>query len=255
MLAVPSSAGLLRRTRRLPVKIMRVAVNTVGWGAEQLRERPAPDVQMSPGRAAIELAALLILIETIMWVVPLLPHPRATYAGFATMIALLLAYCFIKDDFSAWQLGFRADNFFRVLLDLAPFLILFVAVILGIAGLTGDVRFKPRFFSMVLVVPFWAIFQQYMLLAFANRRLRVILGKGAVSTVATAALFALLHVPNPALVVATAVGGYLWAWEYERRPNIMANSITHGIASAFLANLLPHWLLKNMVVGYNYYLR
>jgi len=92
-------------------------------------------------------------------------------------------------------------------------------------------------------------------LAFANRRLRVLLGTGKAATIATAALFAILHLPNPVLMVATAIGGYVWTWEYERRPNILANAITHGIASAFLANMLPHWILKNMVVGYNYFFR
>jgi hypothetical protein len=65
----------------------------------------------------------------------------------------------------------------------------------------------------------------------------------------------LLHFPNPMLMFCCALGAYVWAREYERRPNLFANAITHAIASAFLANSLPHWLLKNMVVGYNYFFR
>jgi membrane protease YdiL (CAAX protease family) len=70
-----------------------------------------------------------------------------------------------------------------------------------------------------------------------------------------AALFALLHLPNPALTVACALGGYVWAREFDRSPNLLANALTHTIASALLANSLPGWALKNMVVGYNYFMR
>ena len=232
-----------------------MAVHTAGLKQGLVQEQAAPDLPISRRTAVIELGCLLLLIESVMWIVPLLPHPRQAYGVLAIVIALLLAFCFVRDGYSAWDLGFRFDNFFKVLLDLAPFLILFVVAMLGVGAATGTVKFQSRFFSMLAVVPFWAMFQQYMLLAFANRRLRVILGKGRTSTLATAALFALLHVPNPALMVATAVGGYLWTWEYERQPNLIANSVTHGVASAFLANMLPHWLLKNMVVGYNYFFR
>ena len=217
--------------------------------------QPAPDLTSSPKRALGELVSLLALIELIMWIVPLLPFARAAYGALAVAIALLLAYCFVRDGYSAWELGFRAENFFRVLLDLIPFLLLFVAAMLLVGQAARSAKFQSRFFSMLAVVPFWAIFQQYMLLAFANRRLRVLLGTGKAATIATAALFAILHLPNPVLMVATAIGGYVWTWEYERRPNILANAITHGIASAFLANMLPHWILKNMVVGYNYFFR
>jgi len=50
-------------------------------------------------------------------------------------------------------------------------------------------------------------------------------------------------------------GGYVWAREYQQRPNLIANALTHAVASAFLANSLPHYLLRNMVVGYNHFFR
>ncbi|HKG22233.1 MAG TPA: CPBP family glutamic-type intramembrane protease, partial [Blastocatellia bacterium] len=119
----------------------------------------------------------------------------------------------------------------------------------------GTLRVRAKFFSMLLFVPPWALLQQYMLLAFAHRRFRVITGSGRVSVIASAGLFAILHLPNPVLTVVCALGGLIWAREYERDPNLFAHAITHTVASAFLANSLPGWLLKNMVVGYNYFLR
>jgi hypothetical protein len=234
-----------------------MAVTIADWKHDGAQEQGAPEPPISRAVAAVELAGLFVLIELIMWVVPVIsdPAPKTSYAVVAIVIALLLAGCFVRDRLSAWQLGFRFDNFFRVLWDLTPPLLLFVALVVGIGAISGSLRFKGRFFSMLVVVPFWACFQQYMLLAFANRRFAVLFSNKDATVLATAALFGILHMPNPVLMVATTVGGYLWAREYERRPNIFANSITHGIASAFLANTLPHWLLKNMVVGYNHFFR
>src|SRR5262245_12564624 len=78
---------------------------------------------------------------------------------------------------------------------------------------------------------------------------------GEAAAIATAVLFAALHLPNPVLTLVCALGGYIWACEYSRRPNLFANALTHTVASAFLANTLPHSLLKNMVVGYNHFFR
>jgi hypothetical protein len=209
----------------------------------------------SSKRASIELVILVVLIEVIMWIVPLVPHPRLAYAVIALMIAFMLGYSYVRDDVSARQLGLRFDNLLRGLKSLAIPLALFVLLVLFVGFEFGALKFGKKFFSMLLVVPAWALLQQYMLLAFVGRRLRLILGGGLPSILATAALFSLLHLPNPVLTVACGAGGYLWAREYQHEPNLFSNALTHAVASAFLANSLPGWMLKNMVVGYNYFLR
>ena len=206
-------------------------------------------------RAFTELTILVVLIEVIMWIVPVVPHARFAYGLIAVVIAFLLAYTFFRDRITARELGLRVDNFFRALKPLAIPLAVFVLLVVFVGFEFGALRFGAKFFSMLLFVPVWALLQQYMLLAFVGRRLRSILGGGLSGAFATAALFALLHLPNPVLTIACAAGGYLWARVYEREPNLFANALTHAVASAFLANSLPGWMLKNMVVGYNYFLR
>ena len=206
-------------------------------------------------RVFIELTILVVLIEVIMWIVPMVPYPRLAYAAIALMIVLLLGYCHIRDGVSARELGLRFDNLLPVLKSLAIPLAVFVLVVLLVGFEFGAPKFGKKFWSMLLFVPAWALIQQYMLLAFVGRRLRLIVGDGLPGIVATSALFSLLHIPNPVLMVACAAGGYLWAREYQREPNLLSNALTHAVASAFLANGLPGWMLKNMVVGYNYFLR
>jgi membrane protease YdiL (CAAX protease family) len=152
-------------------------------------------------------------------------------------------------------MGFRVDNFLRTLRAYAlPFGI--AIVLLMVVGLAfGSLVIGPRFWGMLATVPAWALLQQYMLLAFAQRRFRVIFGPGTPAVLASAAMFGILHLPNPTLTIACLAAGFLWSWQYERSPNLFANALTHAVGSAFLANSLPHLLLKNMVVGYNYFLR
>lgn len=190
-----------------------------------------------------------------MWVSPLTVAPRVTSAGMTMLIVVLLVVAAIRDRETPRELGFRVDNFFPALARLTLPLVIFILAVVLTGLLAGTLRFGPKFFSMLVFVPLWALLQQYLLLAFVNRRMRTILGEGEGSRIATAAIFSLLHLPNPVLTVACAAGGYIWVRTHEREPNLFANALTHTLASAFIANTLPGWLLKNMVVGYNYFLR
>lgn len=226
------------------------------YGAARKRESIAElhNQPLSKRAALVEILSLVILVEAIMWLAPFIPNQRIAYAVFALLIIALLAIVHIRDRITTREIGLRFDNFFDVLARLALPLILFIALVVGAGYAFGTLRFGTKFYSMLATVPLWALLQQYMLLAFCHKRLRLLVGEKR-SAIATAALFSLLHLPNPVLTVVCAAGGYLWAREYDRSPNLIANAVTHTVASAFLANTLPGWLLKNMVVGYNYFLR
>ncbi len=215
---------------------------------------PEPRPGARANRAAREVACLVLLVETIMWIAPMIKDEGAARLGLTFMIVALLVTCYVRDKAKARELGLRLDNFLGVIKRLALPLGAFILLVIAIGYAAGTLRFGARFYSMLLTVPLWALLQQYMLLAFANPRLRVLSREGQ-SAAITAALFALLHFPNPILMVTCAAGGYIWAREYEREPNLFANALTHTLASAFLANSLPGSLLKNMVVGYNFFFR
>jgi hypothetical protein len=190
-----------------------------------------------------------------MWISPLTVSPRATSAGMILLIIVLIIVPVFRDGETARELGFRTDNFFPALAHLTLPLSLFILAVVAIGLFAGTLRLGDKFFSMLVFVPPWALLQQYLLLAFVSRRMRMIFGEGKASRVGTAAIFSLLHLPNPVLTVVCAAGGYIWVRGHERQANLFASALTHTLASAFVANTLPRWLLKNMVVGYNYFLR
>lgn len=99
----------------------------------------------------------------------------------------------------------------------------------------------------------WGLVQQYALQAFINRRVQEIRGTGIVSILFVASIFALLHLPNFWLSVATFFGGLIWTWAYQRSPNLFALALSHALMTIVLILTVPNSDLHGMRVGYGYF--
>jgi membrane protease YdiL (CAAX protease family) len=204
-------------------------------------------------RPAIDITVVFGLILATIWVAPLLD--RTNRIGYATAIAAgtaaLASTIFRKDRLE--DIGVRLDNFFAALRLVAIPTLVFALVIIAIGAGSGNLHFGKRVFPLRLSRYLWPFLQQYLMLGFLNRRLQDVLSKGRSSLIATALIFAGMHAPNPALMMATFLGGVIWAWTFQRQPNLFATTLSHILLGAVLGHSLPDWLLPNMKVGWAFW--
>ena len=133
---------------------------------------------------------------------------------------------------NARDLGFRFDNFLSALRLLLLPMILIAGISLLIGFLSGS-RFdffrwhSERLIVLQLALGFaWGFLQQYVLQSFMNRRAQIVWGRGTASVLLTALIFSALHFPNPWLMVVTFAGGLVWAFVYQRQPNLFALALS-----------------------------
>ena len=111
--------------------------------------------------AAWEIVSVVISCLIAEWVV----------LAFVGTNKFVLAIPIALYEETTYDLGFRFDNFFAsAKLLLAP-TALAIALIIFISGFNFS-ELRWRF----LLVPFWALFQQYVLQAFLNRRAQILVG-------------------------------------------------------------------------------
>ena len=180
------------------------------------------------------------------------------------IIPLVLAFALIIPS-HVWRretlkdLGFRWDNFFSAArLLLIPMVVAgIITLLIGylVGGRVDIFRWHAeRELALQLGLgTLWGLFQQYVLQGFLNRRAQIVWGKGAWSVLFIAMVFAGLHFPNLWLMLATFVGGLVWAAVYQRAPNLFALAMSHSIMTWVVVSTLPPAALNHLRIGFKYF--
>src|SRR3989442_7753173 len=111
---------------------------------------------------------------------------------------LLMIFSHQQRNETLRMIGFRLDNFLPAVRLLVLPTIGAAALILLVGWLSSKAGFELRpFRPRFLLVPFWALFQQYAVQGFINRRSQILLGRGVKSIALVTFVFAMVHLPNP----------------------------------------------------------
>lgn len=154
-------------------------------------------------------------------------------------------------DLRDW--GFSWTDFFPalrlVLLFTPPVLLLIVFTGLQLGSLVG--RDYPT--QDLLGLFLWALAQQFALQTLLLRELRRRLSRPR-AVVLAAGIFALLHLPNPFLLLLTFGGALLWCWVFSRHPNLLPLALSHSLCTLLILASLSGRLTGSLRVGYSYLL-
>ena len=198
-----------------------------------------------------DLLELLIgygLILLVIW--SWRPWQRGLYyvaAGFLVTVLWI--------SFDSWPaMGLRTANFWRSLWVVGVALALSaVAVLVArerhvLHPVGGPVPFLKRYWGYMI----WSLMQQILLVDFFLRRLLRLIPKPGYAVLATAAIFAAAHLPNPVLTVVTLVFGTAACLIFLRYRNLYPLAMAHAILGITIALTVPGPIIRNMRVGLGY---
>lgn len=198
-----------------------------------------------------EIVSVVVSCLIAEWVVLAFIGPNKFVLAIPIALALaLMIFSHRAYGETLSDIGFRTDNFVAAAKLLVIPTIVAMALIVVISGFSSA---NPPLRWRFLLVPFWALFQQYALQGFMNRRAQIVAGKGWKSAALVALLFAIVHLPNPLLFALTFAGGLIWAIVYQRQPNLFALALSHALTSVTVALFLGSKWTNGLRVGFKYF--
>jgi membrane protease YdiL (CAAX protease family) len=222
----------------------------------------AVDEGIAPGDRALagwEIASVVASVLLAEWVTFSLGG--GSQLLLLVPVALAFALMFVSHRLrgeSAREVGWRLDNFLEASKLLGRLFVVPALLLLGFAWLNSNLNLTrwsggQSILGMPALGVLWGLLQQYALQGFINRRAQIIWGRGWVSVFTVALVFGGLHLPNPLLALATFAGGLVWAYAYQRAPNLLALGLSHGLMTWVLVASLPPGSLYNLRVGFKFF--
>jgi hypothetical protein len=173
------------------------------------------------------------------WLLPLVPHPvlLQSLVGAAAVLGLLWRIARKKESLA--ELGVRVDN---LLPAIGAYLLVSAILVAPAIVLNGEIEIAAE---DVFEYFFWALFQQFLVVAgfWRNFRRRAF---------ETALVFSLAHAPNVPLMALVFVVETLWLLLFRRFRNLFALALAHACAALVAGQtLVPEWL-SSFRVGLHY---
>jgi len=250
---IPETGPLLRNVREKSGDLLieeKASLNDL----PEISAKTNSSGSLSPAVALWEIVSVVLSFGIGEWVVLAFVPKNKLMLAVPALAALSLVLFSKKERGESWRdIGWRLDNFGSAIRIIVLPTLIGAAIILFAGWQMSSFHFsRNNLVTWGLGLLVWAFAQQFFLQGFINRRSQIIWGKGWISVLVVAVIFAGLHLPNPILSLASFIGAIIWATTYQRYPNLFAVAFSHAFLSFLIVMSLPNWLLNNMRVGFKY---
>lgn len=215
-------------------------------------EFPSPSARRPLELAATTAEVLLVYSSILVYIWRWqFSYPRVSIV----LLAMILATHFWHGD-SPRELGLTLNGLRAGARAIAPlFLPLAVAlVVVAVALFRGTLAIPWQYtLKMFGIYCVWCAFQQYLAQSYFHHRLMSVIPNHHVSSAIVALLFGAAHIPNLVLMVATTLGGFIFAETFARHRNIWPIAVTQAVAGYLIVAIFPIAVTHNMRVGPGYY--
>ena len=165
-------------------------------------------------------SAIFAVILAQVWVLEPLGAPLVLPAA---LVGALAAW----STKQAGLAGFSRRAFLPAVRETILFTVPTVLLVLTAGAVKGTLHAQPHALVTLGRLVVWAAAQQWVLQTIVLREVRQVVPRWA-AVVATALVFAFVHIPNPLLVIMTFVGALAWCTIYDRHPNVLPMALSHA---------------------------
>jgi membrane protease YdiL (CAAX protease family) len=198
-------------------------------------------------RCLLEILIVYTVIEAALWT-------RGDIQFFwIVLAAICVGIMTVRGGRSAARLGLSKPGRGSARILVASVLAAMATIAAGWAAGTLH-TFHGRHSPVVgfIVYAAFAFAQEFVLQSFFFVRLEGIFPTGRTAVIAAAVLFCLAHFPNPALLVATFIGGLVFCEAFRRYRNLYPIWAAHLLLGLCVAAAVPDALTHQMKVGLAY---
>lgn len=209
-----------------------------------------PAGELTRALTALEVAALFACILLYIWRWQY-THPLL----WIVLLALVIASHFVHHD-TLRDLGLAPFHLRASAQTVLPLMLVFYIPMVIFGFKSGQLKFilpDGAAFSHLATYGSWCLFQQYLMQSFFNNRLMSVVRSRHLSSLLAAVMFGAAHIPNPVLIIATTVAGFIFAEVFARHRNIWPLALAQAVGGILVAALAPPALIHNMRVGPGYF--